>query len=74
MADEAKVTPEELTVDQLKEQLAQAKAENAKLGAEAAKQKNRQKMRILKKMQTSPLITAKPRVLRVMDLKTTRKK
>lgn len=41
MADEAKVTPEELTVDQLKEQLAQAKAENAKLGAEAAKQKNR---------------------------------
>ena len=42
MADEAKVTTtEELTVDQLKEQLAQAKAENAKLGAEAAKQKNR---------------------------------
>jgi len=41
MADEAKVTTEELTVDQLKEQLAQAKAENAKLGAEAAKAKNR---------------------------------
>ena len=41
MADEAKVTTEELTVDQLKEQLAQMKAENAKLGAEAAKAKNR---------------------------------
>ena len=41
MADEAKVTTEELTVDQLKEQLAQMKAENAKLGADAAKAKNR---------------------------------
>lgn len=41
MADEVRTNPEELTVDQLKEQLAQAKAENAKLGAEAAKQKNR---------------------------------
>ena len=41
MADEVRTNPEELTVDQLKEQLAQAKAENAKLGAEAAKAKNR---------------------------------
>lgn len=41
MADEVRTNPEELTVDQLKEQLAQAKAENAKLGAETAKQKNR---------------------------------
>ena len=41
MADEARTNPEELTVDQLKEQLAQMKAENAKLGADAAKAKNR---------------------------------
>ena len=41
MADEVRTNPDELTVDQLKEQLAQAKAENAKLGAEAAKAKNR---------------------------------
>jgi chromosome segregation ATPase len=34
-------TNDELTVDQLKEQLAQAKAENAKLAADQAKQKNR---------------------------------
>ena len=42
MADEVKTTvTEEPTIEQLKEQLAQANAEKAKLAAEQAKQKNR---------------------------------